>query len=206
MVPIEELYEVGCDLEVTVDTRTLPESGAALTGEARATARRGTTTRPAVPAFMTAGDADVYRVTTEDGYEIKATEWHDFYTQRGKIKLRDLKPGDELLVQSGKGQFGRQGSEDLGLLLGLVAGDGHFTNRGRGKEAAIISLWGEEMQLADRVQRLRQHADRGCVAARAPSAHGRARSPCPNATWCSSVSGHCSRGCSSTTASRARRS
>ena len=58
---------------------------------------------------------------------------------------------DELLVQSGKGQFGRQGSEDLGLLLGLVTGDGHFTNRGRGKEAAIISLWGEEMQLADRV-------------------------------------------------------
>ena len=38
------------------------------------------TVRPAVPAFMTAASADVYRVVTEDGYEIKATEWHDFYT------------------------------------------------------------------------------------------------------------------------------
>ena len=55
---------------------------------------------------MTAPSADVYRVTTKDGYEIKATEWHDFYTTRGKIKLKDLKIGDELLVQSGKGQFG----------------------------------------------------------------------------------------------------
>ena len=151
MVPIGELYDVGCELEVTVDTRTLPENGAAFTGSERDMKRRGATTRPAVPAFMTASSADVYKVTTKDGYEIKATEWHDFYTQRGKIKLRDLKPGDELLVQSGKGQFGRQGSEDLGLLLGLVTGDGHFTNRGKGKEAAIISLWGEDVQLADRV-------------------------------------------------------
>ena len=151
MVPIEELYEVGCPIEATVDTRTLPEDGEAFAGSARDMARRGTTTRPAKPAFMTAASAPVYRVVTEDGYEIKATEWHDFYTQRGKIKLRDLKPGDELLIQSGKGQFGRQGSEDLGLLLGLMAGDGHFTNRGKGKEAAVISLWGEDMQLADRI-------------------------------------------------------
>ena len=55
---------------------------------------------------MTSTSADVYRVVTKDGYEIKATEWHDFYTTRGKIKLKDLKVGDELLVQSGKGQFG----------------------------------------------------------------------------------------------------
>ena len=90
----------------------------------------GTTVREAVPAFMTAASADVYRVTTKDGYEIKATEWHDFYTTRGKIKLKDLKPGDELLVQSGKGQFGGCGEEQLGVLLGLITGDGHFTNRG----------------------------------------------------------------------------
>src|SRR5690606_3235048 len=74
-----------------------------------------------------------------------------FYTGRGKIKLRDLRVGDELLVQSGKGQFGQEGSEDLGLLLGLLAGDGHFTNRGKGNEAAVVDLWGEERLLADRV-------------------------------------------------------
>ena len=82
MVPIGELYASGAPLEVTVDARALRQS------------QRGATVRSAVPAFMTCRDADVYRVMTEDGYEIEATEWHEFYTQRGKIKLKDLVAGD----------------------------------------------------------------------------------------------------------------
>ncbi|MGH8273311.1 MAG: LAGLIDADG family homing endonuclease [Gammaproteobacteria bacterium] len=139
MVPIGELHDRGLPLEVTVDRRSL-EAG-----------ERGTEVRPAKPAFMTAREADVYRVTTADGYEIKATEWHDFYTRRGKIKLRELEPGDEILVQSGKGQFGREGSEDLGVLLGFITGDGHFTNRGKGQEAVLVNFWNEERALADRI-------------------------------------------------------
>ncbi|MDI3262167.1 MAG: LAGLIDADG family homing endonuclease [Fulvimonas sp.] len=139
MVPIGELYAAGVPLEVSVDRRSLGLDA------------RGVEVRPAKPAFMTAPRAPVYRVRTEDGYEIKATEWHDFYVERGKIKLRDLKIGDRLLVQSGKGQFGQQGSEDLGLLLGLITGDGHFTHRGKEQRAAVVSLWGEERALADRV-------------------------------------------------------
>ena len=100
---------------------------------------------------MTARSADIFQVTTAEGYEIKATAWHDFYTQRGKIKLKDLQIGDELLVQSGKGQFGREGDAQLGLLLGLIAGDGHFTNRGKQQEAAIVNFWGEDRALAPRL-------------------------------------------------------
>ncbi len=139
MVPIGELYQAGAAIEATVDTRTLEG------------ATKGVAVRPAKPAFMTAPRAPVFRVRTEDGYEIKATGWHDFYTERGKIKLHELEVGDRLLVQSGKGQFGAEGSEDLGLLLGLIAGDGHFTNRGNGKQAAVVTLWGEERALADRM-------------------------------------------------------
>ncbi|MGE0356966.1 MAG: LAGLIDADG family homing endonuclease [Burkholderiales bacterium] len=139
MVPIGELHEDRYDLEVTVDNRALDA------GE------RGTTTRKAKKAFMTSRDAEVFKVTTEAGFEVKATEWHDFYTSRGKIALRDLKPGDELWVQAGKGQFGPQGSEPLGVLLGLIAGDGHFTNRGKGQEAAVVTLWNEERALAGQV-------------------------------------------------------
>jgi len=138
LVRIGDLYDARVDIQATVDKRALGE------GE-------GVTVRPAVPAFMTSPSADVYRVTTKDGYEIKATEWHDFYTTRGKIKLKDLKPGDELLVQSGKGQFGGCGSEELGTLLGLITGDGHFTNRGKGKNAAVINLWGEDRSYAEQV-------------------------------------------------------
>jgi ribonucleoside-diphosphate reductase alpha chain len=135
LVRVGDLYDAGVDIQATVDKRALGEG-------------KGVTVREAVPAFMTAPSADVYRVVTKDGYEIKATEWHDFYTTRGKIKLKDLKPGDELLVQSGKGQFGGCGSEELGALLGLIAGDGHFTNRGKGKNAAVVNLWGEDRNYA----------------------------------------------------------
>jgi ribonucleoside-diphosphate reductase alpha chain len=138
MVRIGDLYEARVDIQATVDGRALGEG-------------RGVAVRPAVPAFMTSSSADVYRVVTRDGYEIKATEWHDFYTSRGKIKLKDLKPGDELLIQSGKGQFGGCGNAELGQLLGLLTGDGHFTNRGKGKEAAVINLWGADRAIADTV-------------------------------------------------------
>ena len=139
LVQIGDLYANGAELEVTVDQRALGHD------------EKGTAIRPAVPAFMTAESADVYRVVTEDGYEIKATEWHDFYTTRGKIKLKDLKPGDELLIQSGKGQFGREGNLQLGLLLGLLTGDGHITNRGKGQQAAVVNLWGLDRDYADAV-------------------------------------------------------
>ncbi|WP_341327259.1 LAGLIDADG family homing endonuclease [Methylotuvimicrobium sp. KM2] len=139
LVTIGELYRRGLPLEVSVDRRALGKS------------ELGVEVRSAVPAFMTSASADVYRVVTESGYEIKATEWHDFYTQRGKIKLKDLQVGDELLIQSGKGQFGQEGDEKLGMLLGLIAGDGHFTNRGEGQETAVINLWGLDRDYADRV-------------------------------------------------------
>jgi ribonucleoside-diphosphate reductase alpha chain len=138
-VRIGDLYASGAELSVTVDRRALGEQ------------QLGVTVRPAVPAFKTAESADVWRVQTEDGYEIKATEWHDFYTTRGKLELRDLVPGDELLVQSGKGQFGHEGSADLGELLGLLTGDGHFTNRGKGEQAAVINLWGGDRAYANHV-------------------------------------------------------
>ena len=138
LVRIGDLYDARVDIQATVDKRALGEG-------------LGVAVREAVPAFMTSPSADVYRVVTKDGYEIKATEWHDFYTTRGKIKLQDLKPGDELLVQSGKGQFGGCGNEELGLVLGLITGDGHFTNRGRGKHAAVLNLWGEDRDFAQEV-------------------------------------------------------
>ena len=138
MVKIGDLYDAQVDIRATVDMRALGQG-------------LGVDVREAVPAFKTAESADVYRVVTKAGYEIKATEWHDFYTTRGKIKLKDLQPGDELLIQSGKGQFGGCGSTELGQLLGLITGDGHFTNRGRNKQAAVINLWGADRVLGEQI-------------------------------------------------------
>lgn len=139
LVRIGDLYNSGLPIETTVDLRALGGEG------------RGVDIRPAKPAFMTARLAEVFKVSTEDGHEIKATAWHEFYTSRGKIKLSELKVGDELWVQSGKGQFGQQGSEELGLLLGLITGDGHFTHRGKGQKVVCINFWNQERELAERV-------------------------------------------------------
>ncbi|MDD2610852.1 MAG: LAGLIDADG family homing endonuclease [Giesbergeria sp.] len=139
LVRIDQLYASGQPLSVTVDKRALGQD------------ERGIEIRSAKPAFMTAREADVYRVVTADGYEIKATAWHDFYTERGKIKLSEMQVGDELWIQTGKGQFGQQGSAELGQLLGLITGDGHFTNQGKGQEAVCINLWNQDRVLAEQV-------------------------------------------------------
>lgn len=138
MVKIRDLYEAGSELEVSVDKRTLR------------TGHKGVETRPAVPAFMTSEDAEVFKVETEAGYEIKATDWHGFFTTRGKVLLKDLKVGDELLIQSGKGLFGTHGSADLGLVLGLITADGNIS-LSEGEYKATIGFWEEEKDLVPRV-------------------------------------------------------
>lgn len=135
LVPIQQLHAEGLPLNATVDNRALGDT------------KGGVSTRSAVPAFLTSHSEEVFKVETKEGYEITATAWHDFYTLRGKLPLSELKVGDEILVQSGKGQFGAEGSADLGQLLGLITGDGHFTDRD-GQDAAVVSLWNEDRALA----------------------------------------------------------
>ena len=136
LVKAIDLFNTGEDLTVTVDNRALGSDDV------------GVVSRKAVPMFMTSDSADVFRVRTKAGYEIKATDWHDFYTERGKVKLKDLRVGDKLWVQSGKGQFGCQGDEAIGSVIGWITGDGHFTNRGKSTQAAVISLWGSDRVFA----------------------------------------------------------
>ena len=136
LVCIGDLFISGQDLEVTVDNRAL------------GLAKTGIQVKKSTPAFLTSHNAEVFEVVTSAGYIIKATAWHDFYCSRGKVRLSDLVVGDALYIQSGKGQFGKSGNKDLGLLMGLITGDGHFTNRGKGVQAAVVSLWGEDQALA----------------------------------------------------------
>ena len=68
MVRAGDLYNSRASLQVTVDRRSLNDDASL----------RGVETRYAVPVFKTADRAAVFKVTTRDGYQIKATEWHDF--------------------------------------------------------------------------------------------------------------------------------
>lgn len=136
ILPIGRLHGSYDKLDVTVERALLT------VGE------RGCEPPSSTPTNMIAREADVFRVTTKAGYEITTTKEQKLHTKRGTIPMHQLKEGDELFVQSSKGQFGHKGCTKLGLLLGLIAGDGHFTNRGKGMEAAIVNLWGREKELA----------------------------------------------------------
>ena len=137
LVTVGDLYRRQVDLQVTVDKRSLGKD------------ELGTEVRPAVPVFMTSPAAEVFKVTTKAGYELKATEWHEFFTTRGKVKLSELQVGDELLIQSGKGQFGTMGNKDIGTVIGLITADGYFSNRENGVIATCIDFYEKKKALAD---------------------------------------------------------
>lgn len=102
------LYKGNDLLELTVDNGTLGEAP-------------GTTIRTGVPVFKTDESARVYKVETEDGYSMESTLWHEYYSTRGKLTLSKLKVGDDLLLQSGAGQWGEHGDELLGKILAYIS-------------------------------------------------------------------------------------
>src|SRR5438445_11721817 len=71
LVPISDLWNTQAPLNVTVDCRALDGT------------QRRTVSRASSAAFMTASNAEVFRVITHDGYELKATANHELFTSRG---------------------------------------------------------------------------------------------------------------------------
>lgn len=138
LITAKELYETQQNFNVTIDTRTKDMK----------IGSKGTETVSAIPMQLTARSADVYKISTQHGYEIKATEWHKFYRDVNgeieKISLNELKLGDKLLVQSGNGNYGEFSDKDLAFVSGVIAGDGCIT-----KTNAIIYLYGEKAILKD---------------------------------------------------------
>ena len=105
LITVKELHKSQERIKVSVDKRTLSYS------------ESGIVSRIAAPVFETCRSAEVFLIETEHGYHIRATDWHEFYTKRGKIQLCGLNIGDQLLIQSGKGMFGNEGDFNLGHSL-----------------------------------------------------------------------------------------
>ena len=116
----------GGNMPLIIDQRTLsPESIGTLPG-------RGI-------KFFDNGIKDVLRLTTKSGFEVTATLDHKVLTPNGWIELQKLKIGDKILIQSGKGEFGKEydlpfvsesksmppkWTKELGQVLGWLVGDG----------------------------------------------------------------------------------
>jgi ribonucleotide reductase class II len=133
LVRVDELYRRGTANSVVGDYRV----GAG--DDVRPDACPGVTVRSATPVILTQKDANIYRLTTEHGYTVETTDNHEFPTLQGRRKLKELRPGDILLLQSGEGRFGNSGTYNQGLLLGLMTGDGCVCNG-----AAWLDLWEDD--------------------------------------------------------------
>ncbi|MFA0770049.1 MAG: hypothetical protein REDVDVYQ_000549 [Candidatus Fervidibacter sp.] len=92
------------------------------------------------------GRKPVYRVVTRAGYEVRATADHKILTaNRGWVQVKDLQPGDLLLIQNRKGGFGRYGDEHLGRILGWLVADGHVNHH---DNQAVLDFYARDRELA----------------------------------------------------------
>lgn len=96
----DDLYESQEDFMVLSDNRSVNEDFSDAT----------VSLKNSTKMFLTKKDAKVFKVSTKEGFEIKATEWHKFPVEAdGRIlvkRLCELEVGDHLLVQPKEGVFG----------------------------------------------------------------------------------------------------
>ena len=94
---IDELAESGQEnLSVTVDQRL-----------------HDMTTHPVASVVLT-GIKPVFRLDTEEGYQVRLTAGHRLMTQSGWVRADELKPGDRIHILNRKGKFGYHGTAESG--------------------------------------------------------------------------------------------
>ena len=128
LVEAEELYEQGVARDVVVDGRLSEE-----------------TLKEASSVYKT-GEKDVYKLTTEEGYELRLTADHRVMTNDGWIEAGDLDAGDTVHVQNRKGSFGQHGTAAEGRVLGWMVGDGHLKH---GEERAVLNFYDEDADVSE---------------------------------------------------------
>jgi len=128
LVPAEELYEQGVARDVVVDGRLSEDQ-----------------VKEASSVYKT-GEKDVYKLTTEEGYELRLTVDHRVMTDDGWVEAGDLDAGDTVHIQNRKGSFGSHGSAEEGRVLGWLVGDGHLKHE---EERAVLNFYDDDSTLSE---------------------------------------------------------
>ena len=157
-----DLYDQQSHIAALTDSRVPKIQAQQHAGGVAVETRTDTATilRRAVPVFKTRSNWPVFRLRTNHGFQVVATDDHKFYTNQGPVQLKDLNVGDEILIQGGPGAWNEyrslphckptdkfkthvdpheaqpptEWSQELGQLLGWVVTDGwvsHQTPPGR---------------------------------------------------------------------------
>lgn len=120
---VKELYETQEDFDVIVDTRARDME----------LANDGLSVEKSTRMHLTATDADILKLTTSDGFTLRATPWHKMYVVKCgsedfvKISLQEVQPGDRLLVARGEVSGRVDGGESVIRPLHSTKEDGFTT-------------------------------------------------------------------------------
>lgn len=107
LLTFQELFDNQTQISVLTDDRVEAIRHTAPDGPAPvATATMsGVRLRQALPVYRTRTNHPVYRLETDMGFEIIATQDHRIFTPAGLTPLKELNPGDEILIQSSTGAW-----------------------------------------------------------------------------------------------------
>lgn len=144
---VVDLYDSQEDLDVIVDERARTFDFANV----------GTSVQTSTKMFKTAEGAEVLKLETLEGFELKATPWHKMYVERDgevvKIPLAEVEIGDKILVQGAESaQFGDIDKVDEAYLAGIIAADGTFAKQRNGLDETVrIDLYGDKREFKEDV-------------------------------------------------------
>ncbi len=105
------------------------------------------------PMRLVEKDADVFKITLENGMTHTITSYHkvSVFNKTSKaiedIACKDLKIGDSVAVQTNKGIFGDKNMPKEAFLLGLYQADGT-----QYKDIIMLDLWQNDFDLLEEVQ------------------------------------------------------
>ncbi|PSQ95268.1 MAG: ribonucleoside-diphosphate reductase [Bacteroidetes bacterium SW_9_63_38] len=97
-------------------------------------------------------EADVYRITLDNGLEQKVTAYHGIpvYDGQGEYHREDaqnLEIGDRIVIQKNKGLFGNRHMPDEAFLLGLWQSDGT-----QHEDRKMIDVWESDFDIVEEVE------------------------------------------------------
>ena len=147
---VKDLYDSQEDFSVIVDKRARDMNFN----------KQGVSTEASTRMMLTAENAEVFKLTTVEGAELRATAWHKMYALRDnevvKLPLAELEPGDKILVQPAEGAFGDNDETDLAYLAGLIAADGSIveseTTAGNVTSSARFYLYDDKQELEQKIE------------------------------------------------------
>lgn len=95
------------------------------------------------------GEGDIYRLVTDQGYELELTPEHRILCAEGIWKeAKDLRPGDNISLHNHSyaeiTPWSGEGSSQEGYLLGSLVGDGNFMKPELGSQAEI-KVWHKDV-------------------------------------------------------------